>query len=284
MPSTYAHYRLGQEVLKKLPKEIRSTILKHEELYNIGLHGPDILFYYKPLYLCEINKQGYDMHAKSGKSFFKNAAKVLSKMQGEDREAALAYIYGFCCHFALDVSCHGYIDEKIEKDGVSHTEIEVEFDRSLMEKDDYNPVTHILTEHINPSDRNAEIISRFYNNLLPKDVKTALEGMISYNRLLIAPSKLKRIFIYGLLKITGNYKEMHGLVVNYKANPLCDDSTRKLYNLYNGAVKLAMVLISEFMDSASGYIEFNKMYDYTFGSKLDDNSTDKLMNEGREAV
>ena len=29
----------------------------------------------------------------------------------------------------------GYIDEKIAKSGISHTEIEVEFDRNLMEKD-----------------------------------------------------------------------------------------------------------------------------------------------------
>jgi hypothetical protein len=46
-----------------------------------------------------------------------------------DKEAALAYIYGFICHFALDSTCHGYIDEKIAQSGVSHTEIEVEFER-----------------------------------------------------------------------------------------------------------------------------------------------------------
>ncbi len=286
MPSTYAHYRLGQEVLDNLTGGIKSTILNHKELYDIGLHGPDILFYYKPLFLCKVNKQGYDMHARSGRQFFENAAEVLKKLKGAEKEAALAYVYGFCCHFALDVSCHRYIDEKIEADGVSHTEIEVEFDRSLMEKDGYNPVTHILTDHIIPSYENADIICRFYDILSPEQVKKAMESMISYNRLLIAPSRLKRMFIYGLLGITGNYKEMHGLIVNYKPNPLCEDSTQKLSNLYDSAVKLAAILIGEFRDSAAGHIEFNKMYDYTFGSKLEnkDNSGKELMCEGREAV
>ncbi len=267
MPSTYAHYRLGQEVLGQLPGGIRTTINSYKQLYDIGLHGPDILFYYKPLWSCPVNKQGYDMHGRSGREFFENAAKVISRLDARDERAALAYVYGFCCHFALDVSCHEYIDEKIAASGVSHTEIEVEFDRSLMIKDGFNPLTHSLTDHIIPTHENADIIRKFYDNLTTDEVIQALDGMIKYNKLLIAPSHLKRYLIYALLGITGNYKEMHGLLVNYKANPQCTDSTEKLYKLYDNAVRLAVRLIGEFRDSASGALPFNKIYDYTFGGK-----------------
>ena len=92
--------------------------------------------------------------------------------------------------------------------------------------------------------------------------------MISYNKLLVAPSRLKRMFIYALLRITGNYKEMHGLLVNYKENPICSDSTKRLYELYDNARLLAVNLIGEFRASAYGKIEYNKVYNYTFGSKL----------------
>ncbi|MGN0321176.1 MAG: zinc dependent phospholipase C family protein, partial [Lachnospira sp.] len=221
MPSTYAHYRMGQDVLKRLSGGEKTTVLNYKELYDIGLHGPDILFYYKPLFSCPVNKQGYDMHARKGGEFFERAATELRKLNGNDNEAALAYIYGFCCHFALDVSCHRFIDEKIEKSGVTHTEIEVEFDRSLMIKDGYDPLTHILTDHIYPTSKNANIIRIFYDGLSEEDVKKALKGMISYNKLLIAPSHVKRALIYMLLGITGNYKEMHGLLVNFKENPKC---------------------------------------------------------------
>lgn len=48
MPSTYAHYRMGQEVIKQVSAPARDIIMKHKQLYDIGLHGPDILFYYHP--------------------------------------------------------------------------------------------------------------------------------------------------------------------------------------------------------------------------------------------
>ena len=56
MPTTYAHFRFGNDLLKVLPDETKKTINKNIELYNIGLHGPDILFYNKPYKKNKINK------------------------------------------------------------------------------------------------------------------------------------------------------------------------------------------------------------------------------------
>ena len=205
------------------------------------------------------------MHSEPGIRFFKEAYDIIAEKK--DKQAYLAYIYGFCCHFALDVSCHGYIDYKIKNSGISHTEIEVEFDRRLMLKDGYNPITHGLTGHINPNDYNSQIISSFYENITPGQVQQALKGMISYNKLLIAPSHIKRMFIYGLLRATGNYKEMHGLIINYNENPSCADSTKQLYKLYKDAGQLAVKLINEYTDSGAGKIAFDEKYSYTFGGK-----------------
>ena len=49
MPGTYAHYAFGKKVLAQVDDEIKNIILKNMDLFLIGLHGPDILFYYKPL-------------------------------------------------------------------------------------------------------------------------------------------------------------------------------------------------------------------------------------------
>lgn len=70
MPSTYAHYRMGQEVLKQLSCPVREIIMENKELYDIGLHGPDILFYYHPLKVNRVNSIGYGLHEHSGKYFF----------------------------------------------------------------------------------------------------------------------------------------------------------------------------------------------------------------------
>ena len=101
MPSTYAHYRMGKELIKALPESRQTIIRNNMELYLIGLHGPDILFYYKPLKRNHVNSVGYGMHERSGREFFENAAKVIKAHHGES--AYKAYVYGVICHFSLDV-------------------------------------------------------------------------------------------------------------------------------------------------------------------------------------
>ena len=64
MPTTYAHYKFGKEVISALPRPLRSTVENHRELFDIGLHGPDIPFYYHPMKRNTVNGQGYDLHDK----------------------------------------------------------------------------------------------------------------------------------------------------------------------------------------------------------------------------
>lgn len=130
------------------------------------------------------------MHEKAGRDFFAPAAEVIKNHP--DSHAYLSYLYGFICHFALDVSCHGYIDEKIASSGISHTEIESEFDRMLMVKDGYDPVSHITTSHIIPSMENAEVIQSFFDGACSVDIFDTLKGMVTCLDLLVAPSKGKR--------------------------------------------------------------------------------------------
>lgn len=171
-------------------------------------------------------------------------------------------------HFALDVSCHGYIDEKIAASGISHAEIEVEFDRMLMIMDGKDPLRQNLTEHIVPSMENAGVICWFYPGTTAADVREALKGMITYNNMLIAPSRIRRFFIYALLYVSGNYKEMHGLLVNYRKNPQCEDSNQQLAQRYRQAKLSALRMISQFGDYLDGNRGLEPIFDYSFGSRL----------------
>ena len=109
MPSMYAHYTFGSKVFKALPKSARDIIKRNKELYLIGLQGPDILFYYRPLSKNRINRYGYGMHDRPASEFFIPAASKYVK-SGRN-EAMLAYLLGFICHFSLDSTCHGYIEK-----------------------------------------------------------------------------------------------------------------------------------------------------------------------------
>ena len=83
-----------------------------------------------------------------------------------------AYLYGFICHFALDHSCHPYIEKKIKEIGVTHAEIEVEFDRMLLAKRGHNPLTHRLAGHIPTDMTSAGTIAEFFPEV------TAEEGTV----------------------------------------------------------------------------------------------------------
>lgn len=266
MPSTYAHYRMGQEVRKLVPSEESRIIEAYPELFLIGLHGPDILFYYNALFTNPVNQVGFGLHEKSGISFFARQAEMIRERQ--DGTPYLSYLYGYICHFSLDTTCHGYIDEKISKSGVTHTEIEAEFDRELMLLDGKDPVRQKLTGHIVPSMENAKIIEAFYPGISPEQVRKSLKSMIFYNDMLIAPNRWKRGLILGMLRLTGNYKEMHGLLINAEANPACADSTAHLSELYVQARDLAVRLISEFKEYLAGSVSLDQIYRYTFGSRL----------------
>ncbi len=265
MPTTYAHYRFGQEVRKELPEKESKIVEEFPELFMIGLHGPDIFFYYKPFSKNKVRQIGHEMHKRAGKDFFNPAAEVVRAH--EENHAYLAYLYGFICHFVLDVACHGYIDEKIAKSGISHTEIEAEFDRMLMVEDGHDPIRYKPTGHIVPSEENAEIIQAFFKDADSTQLLGTLKGMVTYLNLLVAPSKGKRFLINAILKLTGNYKELHGLMINYLANPDCADSTKELFKRYGEAKDMALLLIREYGGFLEGKEKLSPIYNYTFGSK-----------------
>ena len=118
MPAFYTHYRFGCDVLKQLPEDIRSICTAHRGLFDIGLHGPDIYFFYRPVLPNKVNRIGYAAHKRSGRYFLQRAQKVIAS--AHDKDAARAYFYGLLCHFTLDSICHPYIHTAMKEFNVTH--------------------------------------------------------------------------------------------------------------------------------------------------------------------
>lgn len=137
MPAFYAHYRFGCDVLKQLPEDIRSICTAHRGLFDIGLHGPDIYFFYRPVLPNKVNRIGYAAHKRSGRYFLQRAQKVIAS--AHDKDAARAYFYGLLCHFTLDSICHPYIHTAMKEFNVTHAATETAFDRALLLKDGKDP-------------------------------------------------------------------------------------------------------------------------------------------------
>jgi hypothetical protein len=260
MPTTYAHYTFGKEVLKRLNEELRVSINNNIDLYNIGLHGPDILFYYKPLQSNKVNKLGNEIHKINSDIFFEQAKeKILSC---DDFNKAFAYIAGFICHFMLDSQCHPYIRQKESQ--ISHNEIETEFDRAIMLKDSLNPITFKPTSHIIPSMDNAKCISQFFYDTTPEEIFKALKSMKLYLDLLVAPKPVPRALLIWALKISGSNNKID-LIKKYSPNEKCNKINHELIELYNDAIKPCALLIEEYIEKIKTEDKINERFKRNFG-------------------
>lgn len=265
MPTTYAHYRMGAKVIETLPERAKETVLQHRELFDIGVHGPDIFFYHNPIMQSSPVKLGIAMHHEAAEEFFKRAAAIVRK--NSSKEAHKAYLYGFLCHFALDVTCHGYIGEYIERSGVGHYEIEAEFDRELLEKDGYTAISKRLTGHLHATKENATVISDFWDEISTRQVEQTIGRMIFFLNVLCAPSRVKRGIIFALMKLAGVYNSMHGLVINYEENEACRESTDWLMEHFDEATKLAVRLITEYEKYIQTGGSLSEKFSYDFESE-----------------
>ena len=88
MPSTYAHRCFGGQVLAALPQEMQSLLWPEQNLFSIGLHGPDILFFDHPL-LGRVSRLGHRMHKQSGAAFFRPAGEKLAAELAEKGPEAM---------------------------------------------------------------------------------------------------------------------------------------------------------------------------------------------------
>lgn len=243
MPSTYAHYKFAQAVRQELPADIKKITDENLTLYLIGCHGPDILFYYRAIKRNAVNDLGYGMHSQIALPFFADAKKKIAT--AHNREAALSYTLGFITHFALDSECHGYVEEKRETDGVSHTKIEVEFDRALLLADGKDPVKQKLAGHISAKREYAEVIAPFFG-LDGRTINRSLKDMKTICNLFVAPGKVKRAFLNKAFALIGA-NDLKDQIVGYEPDPKCEDSTLVLTGKLNNAVPAACGLIENFL-------------------------------------
>ena len=262
MPTTYTHYRFGKDVLKELSKPLKRTINIKRELYDIGLHGPDLLFYYHPLYFNHVNKTGSKLHKKSAYDFFLRAGDVI-KVQ-EDIMAAKSYIYGFICHYVLDSVCHKYVEKIIYVSGIGHSEIEMEWDRRLMVKDGLDPLTFVPIKHLIPGRENAEVIAPFFEGIKVREVEDALKGMRWALRQLMPLNKTKDIIVKGALK-AAHLENKYGLFMSHEENKEMDKYCDILNGVYDECIMFAVKLILNYKSFLDGKEELLDDFKDCFG-------------------
>ena len=258
MPATYTHAVYGRQVLDQLEPALRERIISHLDCYNIGLHGPDLLFFYKHLSQEPIKKQGYAMHHEPGRPFFEHARTLIR--QSVDPEAALAYILGFINHFVLDSLNHPAIFAFQEESGLSHSEIESEWDRALMVAQGKDPLRTRSTEHLTISPACCQVIAPFFD-VCPRDIEQSLKTMTGLLDLFVAPGAAKRNFILGVMGLVGVRKSEGGLIINREPNPRCADFIQQRMAGMDEAAVLSVRLIREYVATLNTQKPLDPWYD-----------------------
>lgn len=225
MPSSYAHYRFGAQVLPTLPADIRRPIQRYRTLYDLGLQGPDFFFYYKLGSDTPVKKLARKYHYRSGQEVFSQICRGLRY----PTEAELAYLYGLLGHYCLDSYCHPMIHEVSGESDLAHNALESEFERYLLERDGVKrPHTYDRGIHLQSSRGCARVMTRFYPEAQESQIRESLNTMRQVQRLLTIHGGAKQV-----LRMMGS--AFPGLLMHRKADPDCAQWNEPLYRLYEQA-------------------------------------------------
>ena len=263
MPACYAHYRFGDDMIKRLKPSIQKIILNDRELFDYGVQGPDIFFYNNPLSKNKVTQYGSRMHDTAAAVFFKSA-RVNYAGYPDRKESMMAYLLGFACHYALDMMCHPYIAKKLQVSKVSHYAIESEYDRHLMAEDDNFKG---CIDRFHPTEYNSMIIARFFPLFDQKTILDSLKGIKTFNGILLTTnSDLK----YKALKVLMDRIPVESLsdhLITREKRPECFDSDLRLDKLRKAAGDLYVDLAYNLVAYMNGQEDLDRRFDHTFDER-----------------
>ena len=200
MPTTYAHDLFGKRIYRYLPEEIRQVLRTNKDLYRIGLHGPDILFYYM-VSKNRISQLGVRMHRTPARAFFEESMK---KVRDTGDQALLAYLIGFGCHYLLDSECHPFVIKMDSSGVITHTMLEKEFDRQLMTETGRDPLTYRPSDCIVPTYDYAKTIHKAIKEVGTTNLFISLKMMKRLtNKMVCDDGGKRRKRIYRILRFAG---------------------------------------------------------------------------------
>lgn len=256
MPSTYAHYRMGVALLPTFPADVRRTIQRFRRLFDVGLHGPDIFLYYNPILPTSVGTLGSKYHAQTGREYFQRVCRVARL---EKSEAAQAYIYGALCHYALDSVCHPFVKEQAEQGVATHGQIEVEFDRFLLEKDGkIPPESQDLSNHLRLTPGECATVAKFYPPATSRQVQDSLRNMASSVKLFAVPDGARRAVLrkgMEMLKLSAR-----NMLMTTGANPQCAHLNEPLMEKYD----LAVAQFPELLSQLQAHLTYNGVFGEEF--------------------
>lgn len=258
MPANYAHYRFGIQAVPQLSADAQRLIRRFRQLYDVGLHGPDLFFYYNPLMRTSVGALGSKFHSQSGTVFF---TRICKKLQPSPPEAALAYLYGLLGHYCLDSVCHPFVNATVAGGQIGHTELETEFDRFLLETDGrIPPETQNLSGHMKLTRGECVTVAEFYTPATPANINRCVHIMSLSTRLLAGKNRKLLKTVLSAANETVAQSLMPG-----EPNANCAHLDGELLRLYDLALERYPILLEELTAHLHGGEPLGADFEPSFG-------------------
>ena len=195
MPAPYAFHRFGDEALSALPENRQRPIRRFRRLYNGGLLGADLFFWFRPLMSSPVGELYQTYHSMTGREFFTQACELLKQ---NPSEGASACLYGLLAHYCLSTRLTALFRQQTDLGSVSRTELEVELDRYLLSLDGKQPAHQ---QDVSPGYKMTRgecvTVSQFFPPATAQNTHAAYGSMVFWSRRFAAK---KRSFTETVLK------------------------------------------------------------------------------------
>lgn len=203
MPSNYALHCFGADALQALPEEQQRPIRRFRRLYNAGLHGADLFFYFQPMIPSAVGELYHTYGSMTGREFFSQACELLRQHPSEGGTACL---YGLLANYCLTSQLSGLFREAMAGGSVNRTELEVELDRCLLCRDGKMPAHEQNTAAGFQMTRGECVtLSVFFPPATAANVYSAYRSMIFWTRRMA--SKKRRLTQTLLKAVKGTFRD-----------------------------------------------------------------------------
>lgn len=263
MPTTYTHDLFGKKVYRRLPEEMKEIIRKNGDLYRIGLHGPDIFFYFL-VSRNPVTQFGVKMHKEKARAFFQEGMRQVRK---EENPALTAYLLGFACHYILDSTCHPYVNQMAKKGVITHTLLEKEFDRTLMEKTGKDPYSYRPSDCIVPEYDYARVIHQAVPLVRTSNIFLSLKMMKASTNAMICNDGGRRRAVLSMLAGLAGEGSRQFILDHFMAErplPHVREPQVRLEELFEEALLEAPGLLEELYSLAGEEKELSPRWNRTY--------------------
>lgn len=113
MPSSVTHAYFAEEVYRKLSPFCQSLIKSEGKAYRLFAQGSDPFMFYH-LFVGKGAKMGkklqHQMHTEKTRDFFVEVIRCIHQNHLDSNAEVMAYLYGYICHYYLDLLVHPFIN------------------------------------------------------------------------------------------------------------------------------------------------------------------------------